>query len=269
MCPATTQDMWVWDETVVTDLTKRNALFSFASSKGINGLYLECEGLVQSNPNALRDFVVAAQSHSMTVDFLFGAPEWALTPNHQVATALATATVQYTVNFPTARPRAVHYDVEPYLLPEWATDENGVANQYLDLISELKAIVAPASLQLTMDIPFWFDGESITRSGVVRPLNQWVQDGADKVVLMDYRDTAQLIIQFAADEIAYGDTVGKKVVIGVETQCGQEPEYVSFCEEGNAAMQAALRKVRSAYAKRPSFDGTAIHHYGSYVTMAP
>ena len=142
--------------------------------------------------------------------------------------------------------------------------------EFTDLIEKLNAITAPVPLQLTVDIPFWFDGERIFRGGQKkRPLNQWVQDLSDRVVLMDYRDTASLIIKFAANEIRYGDKIGKKVGIGVETQCGQEPAYVSFCDKGNAAMEAALAAVQSRYASNKSYDGISIHHYGSYLTLRP
>jgi hypothetical protein len=267
--PAHAREMWVWDEAIATDPVRREAFFTFAASKAIGGIYFECEGLIQNNKPALRNFVLAAKAHSLAVDFLFGDPSWALTPNHSKATALAKAAVKFGKTYPDARPRGVHYDVEPYLLPEWQTDKNGTANQYLSLAEDLKAITGPASLRLTMDIPFWFDGESVTRSGASRPLNQWIQDRADKVVLMDYRDAADLIIQFAADEIAYGDQIGKLVGIGVETQCGQEPPYVSFCDKGNAAMEIELSAVQAYYLSHPSYDGIAIHHYGSYVTLKP
>lgn len=263
------REMWVWDETIATDSVKQQAFLSFAASKNIGGIYFECEGLIQNNQTALRDFVLAAKAQSLAVDFLFGDANWALTANHSIATNLAQATVTFSATYPSAKPRGVHYDVEPYLLPQWQNHKKQTANQYIDLIAELKAITGPASLLLTMDIPFWFDGENITRSGQSRPLNQWVQDQADKVALMDYRDTADLIIQFAANEIAYGDQIGKLVQIGVETQCGQDPSYVSFCDKGEAAMEVELSAVAAHYASHPSYAGIAIHHYGSYATMAP
>ncbi len=266
---ANARGLWLWDQTFATDPAQMQVFFNFASSKKIGVIYFECEALVQKNQPALRDFVVAAKARSMEVDFLFGDPSWALTANHSIATNLAKAAAAYNKAYPAARPRGVHYDVEPYSLREWKTQESSVANQYLDLIEKLKAIATPASLQLTMDIPFWFDGESITRSGPKRPLNQLVQDRVDRVVLMDYRDTADLIIQFAAAEIAYGDQIKKKVAIGVETQCEQQPAYISFCDKGNAAMEAALATVQSRFASHPAYDGISIHHYGSYLTLKP
>jgi hypothetical protein len=266
---ANARGLWLWDEAVATDPAQQQAFFNFATSKNIDVIFFECEDLIQSNQPALHNFVVAAKSRSMEVDFLFGDPSWALTANHPVATNLANAAAGYGGTYPDARPRGMHYDVEPYLLPKWKNQKNNVANQYLDLIEKLKAIATPASLQLTMDIPFWFDGESITRSGTKRPLNQLVQDRVDRVVLMDYRDTADLIIQFAADEVTYGDQIGKKVGIGVETQCGQDPAYISFCDKGNAAMEAALATVQDHFASHPAYDGISIHHYDSYVTLKP
>ncbi len=266
---ANARGLWLWDQKFATDPVQMETFFNFARGKKAGVIYFECEALIQRNQPALRNFVVAAKARSIEVDFLFGDANWALTPNHSIATNLAKAAVAYSRTYPAARPRGVHYDVEPYLLPQWQTAKNNVSNQYLDLIEKLKSATAPARLQLTMDIPFWFDGENITRGGKTRPLNQWVQDRADRVVLMDYRDTADLIIQFAAAEIAYGDRIKKKVGIGVETQCEQQPAYVSFCDKGNAAMEAALAAVQSRYASHPAYDGISIHDYGSYLTLKP
>jgi hypothetical protein len=253
------RDMWVWNETVATNPAQQKQFFDYAAVNNINGVYFHCPGLVQTNPAALRNFVLAAKSHAISVDFLFGDPSWALTANHSAAINLAKAVVKFAKTYPDAAPRSIHYDVEPYLLPQWQSSKTNTANQYIDLIDKLKAITGPAALQLTLDIPFWFDGENIARSGGARPLNQWVQDRADKVVLMDYRDTADLIIQYAADEIAYGDKIGKQVAIGVETAPGQTPSYVSFYEEGTAAMETALRIVQNYYSSHRSYGGIAIH----------
>jgi hypothetical protein len=260
--------LWLWDQTLATDPVQREIFFNFAAGKDISVVYIDSQALIRRNQPALRDFVLAAKTRGIEVDFLFGDASWALSRNHSIATDLAEAAAAYSRAYPAARPRGLHYDVEPYLLPQWKTSKNAVAKQYLDLIEKLNAITAPASLQLTVDIPFWFDGERIAWGGKKkRPLNEWVQDLSDRAVLMDYRDTADLIINFAANEIAYGNKTGKKVGIGVETQCGQDPAYVSFCDKGNAAMEAALATVESHYASNKSYDGISIHHYGSYITL--
>ena len=55
----------------------------------------------------------------------------------------------------------------------------------------------------------------------------------------------------------------------METECGLDPETQSFCEEGEATMNAALASVKSAYAARAAFRGVAVHHYATYRTLSP
>ena len=57
--------------------------------------------------------------------------------------------------------------------------------------------------------------------------------------------------------------------IWVETICGLSPTSITFCEEGNAALDAALTTVQSTYGTSAGFAGVAVHHYGSYTQLKP
>jgi hypothetical protein len=97
-------------------------------------------------------------------------------------------------------------------------------------------------------------------------------DRVDRVVLMDYRDHAAPpdgIVDHAATELVYAATVGKQVVIGVETNCGLSPEKVTFCEEGAQAMETAFTRVRDTYRTNPAFVGFAVHDYDGYRVLEP
>lgn len=144
---------------------------------------------------------------------------------------------------------------------------NGTANQLLDLLEKLAPIAKGAGLQLTVDIPFWYDSKLVTRGGVTRPLSELVQDRVDRVVLMDYRDTAAAIIQGGNTEVAYGSKIGKKVVLGVETMCGLSPTSVTFCEEGRGALNAAMKQTHAAFLGQAGYGGMAVHHFGSYLSL--
>jgi hypothetical protein len=100
-------------------------------------------------------------------------------------------------------------------------------------------------------------------------LSEHVQDIADQVVLMDYRDFAvgaDGIIAHAENEVSYGDSIQKAVFIGVETQCGLDPEKQTFCEEGEDALDVELGLTVDHYAStdHPAFGGVAVHCYECY-----
>ena len=82
-------------------------------------------------------------------------------------------------------------------------------------------------------------------------------DIADAVCIMAYRDEASYIIDFAEDEVAYANLVGKPIFISIETN-DIEPEWNTFYEEGEDSMKAVLQDVTFG---ENDFDGFAFHYY--------
>jgi len=139
---------------------------------------------------------------------------------------------------------------------------------FLDMSDALMRIKREhgATLAVGPAIPFWLDGIELEWKGKVRPVSEHAIDVYDYVALMDYRDKAEgsdSILSHAADEIAYADAVGKKVVIGLEVS-SNEIDKVTFDEEGPKVFEREVRKVEEALHGKPSFDGFAIHHYRAY-----
>lgn len=261
-CPLRSKGLWVWTDEVVLDSGARRALFDFAASREVGTLYVNAEALVTTGPAALDDFVTAAAVECLETELLLGAPDWALAGHHDVPLTIAREAAGL-------RAAGLHFDVEPYLLAEWALDPEGVANQYLDLLEELGPLVRDAGMRLTVDSPFWFDEQLVGRSGSSRPLSEWVADRVDRVVLMDYRDEiagSDGIVAHAANEVAYASGSGRELVVGVETACGQLPK-TTFCEEGAASLDAALEATEAAFAAEPGFAGVAVHHYAAYQAL--
>jgi hypothetical protein len=266
------RDVWVWGSAVVTTPAERSAFFTFADAHAIRTVYVESEAILTGDPTALASFLGDAKSHCMGVELLYGRSAWALTAGHAGAIALAKASVKFAGGPPGSRPLGVHFDVEPYTLPEWGSDQNGTANQYLDLLEALAKELSGSGLRLSVDVPFWYDGRTISRGGSTRPLHELVIDRVDVATLMDYRDHADPpdgMIDNAAAEMTYAGSTKKTVIVGVETLCGLAPSLVSFCEEGGAVMDKALADTRKAYAASPAFGGFAVHHYGSWKSLKP
>jgi hypothetical protein len=258
--------LWVWTSSVATNATAQASFFQFATTKGVRAAYVSSLGGAGAS---LGSFVKAAADRCIEVEWLAGDANWALTGNHAQAIAAAQQAVKANAALTGTKLTALHFDVEPYLLTQWSSDMNGTANQYLDLVEKLASVAHAAGLRLDLDVPFWWDTKAITRNGVTRPMSEWVADRADRLVLMDYTDTAAGILANGKNEVAYAAKTGKQVVIGVETICGLSPTSVTFCEEGEAAMEAALKTVQATWAGQPGFMGVAVHHYGSYTQLKP
>jgi hypothetical protein len=264
-----TRGMWVWDENVVLDATAQDDLFAFVSDKKVTNLYIDVLSLLRENPEALRQFIGRAnQQEGVRVELLAGAPHWAKAENHFIPIALLREAIAFAQSSPLEqRPVGFQFDIEPYVIEEdWPVDE------YLTLLEKLMLEAQGTNLNISVAIPFWFDIEPLQRvhNGQDLPLSHHVLSIVDQVVIMDYRDFAEKedgIIANAATEMAFAATLGKPVIIGVETQCNldeDEPPKVTFCEEGEMALNWELDKVRAAYRESASWGGIAIHRYTSY-----
>jgi hypothetical protein len=269
--PGGPRGLWVWQSSTVTDVAKRTTLFNFCTSHQVTTVFVESQGFFSGNPAPLGPFVQEAAAKGIEVEFLFGNSTWARTANHPKAVKLAHDAVQFSKGLSGSLPVGLHFDVEPHTLPEWQSAQASIANQWVDLLKKLRAETAGSGLRLSADIPFWIDKINLTRNGQTRLLHKWVIDAVDRAVLMDYRDHAAPpdgIIDLASTEVAYGKAVGKPVLIGVETICGLSPEKITFCEEGSAALEKALKDARAAL-DPGGLAGFAVHHYSSYRTLGP
>ncbi len=266
--------MWVWNAEVVTDTVARDAFFTFAQIKNVNKAYLYAFDLLLGHSQNLANFITTADAQNVAVDLLAGDPAWTLTPNHPIALDFVNEAITFTQSMDAGiQPTGVHLDVEPYLLPEWNSDQPGTITQYLNLLQEIKQDLTASGtgLSLIVDIPFWFDTITATYQAQTKPLNQHVQDIADRVVIMDYRDFAEGvdgIIFHAQDEMNYGESIAREVIIGVETNPAL-PEKVTFFEEGETVMEQELALTDQFFQSSPAFAGLAIHDYLGYQTMAP
>ena len=259
--------MWVWwGDAIAGNADKENQLFAFAAAKGITTLYFDSQGLITSNPDALKSFISAARAHSLNVAMLFGEADWVPASGHAAAVSYMQKAVALANAMPaSSRPFGVHFDVEP-------GDISGQAMDYLDLLDELRAAKGP--LDFTVDTKMAFDYSMVTRNGSSKELTKWVIDATDGVALMDYRNAAALpgdtIIDHALMTLSYAASAGKHATIGLEVSCDVDyVDKISFCNEGNAALESEISKAKSQYIGNVSFAGIAIEHYNSYVTLKP
>lgn len=264
--------LWIWGNTVATSAKERDSLFAFARRKDVGTLYLDCGGIIGNAKDVLGNFLDSAHAHGLAVELLFGAPEWALARNHDTPVGLARQTVALVESLRKqgrAPPTSIQMDVEPHSLPEWTDDPAGTSNQFIDMYEKLAAVLKGTGIGVTACIPRWLDERMVLRKNRTRPLSDWLADSSDRLALMDYVDNAKGIIAGAAHEIAYADSTGKEVIIGVETIPGLDPPGVTFAEAGEAAMNAALTQTMDQYKSHRSFFGVAVHHWGTYPSMKP
>lgn len=295
--PKTDRAMWMWEgasysmllnpgsRTVLDALAQDTATFGSDPVKAVYFAVGPYAGLdvMEDDPDLLRDFIAWAHEQGYLIYACIAGgttPPYmgAFEQFHEVAIRHFEQVLNYNVSSPAdARFDGVNVDIEPYISPLFAQDAPSLQLQYLDLLRKMVDRRNASGLNLPFGpaIPKWYDTSAaagnITWNGSTKWLSEHIQDVADYISIMDYRDTADGtagIIAGAGGEIAYANAIGKpnSVVIGVETldiANGGDPEQISFREEGRAVMEAELDKVYSAYSGEPSFGGIAMHHYDS------
>lgn len=253
--PAAGQSLWAWStRELIADVDKRDRFAEFVRAQRFARVYLQLPGnLVRAATDAdvrtaaatlqpVVASIVAAGAQAVALD---GAADFARAESHDKVAAAVRNVVRYNrYSGADARFTGVHYDVEPYLLPEFrgATRSQIVAS-YLQMIDRISEQGHAGGLQVEVAIPFWFDSVPVITESAgttyFRPLSELVIDRADSVAIMDYRtraDGSGGTIAMAHDELDYASGVGKQVWVGLETTGLPDEEIIAFSGDAQAGL---------------------------------
>jgi len=162
---------------------------------------------------------------------------------------------------------SVHFDIEPASLPEWQTNQTGVANQYLDLLDKINAV--KGNLKLTMDISISYTSFSLTRNGVTKLFAYWILDKVDIAMMMFYRNTLNgpnAIFGLTQGCVDYATSIGKKAVVGLETT-QQDPSYITFYGYNASYLENSLVQIKAHYSSSTGYGGVAVHDLDGYTQL--
>lgn len=245
--------MWVWDG-------PSQAVIEFSVGKGIDRLFLNAPPGFSSD-SAYDSFLDAAHSAGIEVYALAGDPSWA--KRSRPFMQWVDEVVGHG-GFDGLAP-----DVEPYALSDWNNKKrrSRLISSYLSALDGAHS--RAGGLPLVPAVPFWWDEPDFAINGSL--LIDEVLDRVDGIAVMAYRDTAQGqngIIALAGYEVSAATAAGKSATIGVET-APNALDYVTFYEEGSSVMEAVLAEVTAQWVSSSGYWGNAIHHYGSYLSLAP
>ncbi|MFL1674019.1 SGNH/GDSL hydrolase family protein [Paenibacillus dendritiformis] len=255
------QATWVWQaERIVSDPEQ---LLSFAKNNQIDVMYLHIHPDVPES--AYRQFVRQAAKEGIEVHALAGDPTWAL-PDYRGRMMDFLHKIQH-YNAQAAedeRFRGIHLDIEPYVLPQWEEDANEIIHAWMDNLDLfLEAGRKEGSLEFGVDIPVWFDGYAGTDPSDAS-LAESVMKRFDYTTLMAYRhelEGGNGILALIREEMAIGDRLGTKVLVGMNAKPMPGEEHTTFANQGAAAMNDALKQIGASLAGHSSYGGTAVHDY--------
>lgn len=248
---------WMWNTDRIWG-EKEKTLDSL-EQKGVNLLYLLiAEGIPADVYSA---FIREAGERGIEVHALGGAPNWVLPEHNEKLYKFIDWVKSYNNNvLPAERFKGIHLDVEPYVLPQWRTEQDALLGLWMDTVSGfVEEVKADSSITVGASLPVWLDGFRVRDGyGGRTTLSDWMIRRLDQITLMAYRDNAKDILASVADELELAEKAGKPVVVGVETLNNGEPN-TSFYPLGRAYMMRELDTVIRTLSGKSSFAGHAVH----------
>lgn len=274
--------IWTWEGESYAMLESEGMAaqgIAFLKAKSIGTVYLYADAwrgrnLIVSQPERYRRLLRRLHASGLKVYALLGSgylhtERYVLPSQRDEAVAMLQRVLDYNkAAAPDERFDGVNLDIEPHILAEWPARKMELLAGFLDMSDALMALKARSGQALPVGpaIPFWLDGIQLEWHGKRKPVNQHVQDIYDYVALMDYRDHADGgdgLVSHAMDELAYGQAIGRPVLIGIETM-PNELKKVSFHHLGEADLERELAATSREVGGMRSFGGFVVHHYAAY-----
>lgn len=255
---------WVWQTGLIEDGGER--LLGFARNEGINVIYLQIN---RDLPREIYEkFIKRAHEEKVAVHALGGDPRWALTKHRDSMVGLADWTLNYNAGVPSeSRFDGIHLDIEPYVLPQWETDQESVLESWEGNLNAFLSQTSGSNLELGIDVPFWFDHVNLPDGGGI---NEWLMGKFDHVTVLAYRnevDSDQGIINLSKEELDLADRLGKQVLIAVNTKEMPGESYTTFYGRSKEQMNQSLSELSGRLAEHSSFMGLAVHDFLNWENM--
>jgi len=279
--------MWVWSEKSIRDPAAQDQLLTFCQTYGIDMLPVQVHiepGSIQRGqprlryPKELRRLIEQASSRGIQIEMLDGAPEMALAENRSAVLAILDVVMAFNKTLPpNVHVAGVHYDIEPYLLPQWESPQREkIMRENLELLeaARLKLKLDAPWMTLSASIPFWYDQKTdpndhctVEYNNNRKNFHEHIQDLTDYVAVMSYRREAlgdDSIAQHLESERAYAEWIGKYVCAGMETMQIKDHPEVSFFGAPVSEFWFQKQKLDQALGSRGGFGGVVVHSYETF-----
>ncbi len=262
-----TNATWIWNPWSLTTAAGQNKVINFLVKNSVTDVYLQIDQEVERK--TYQQFISKATTNDISVHALDGASKWALAGGQAYADSMFIWLKSYQKNSAAnQRFSGVHLDVEPYILTEWNTDRDDVVLAYQKLIKRSSQLSTNLSLELSIDMPFWFDEITFANTYGKSNLAKWAIKNTNSVTIMAYRNTAtgvNGINSLVKTEVQYAKDAGKSINIGVETGESDEGSNISFYEKSKTYMKNELAKVAKAYPQENV--NLAVHYIDTWMQM--
>ena len=222
-----TVGVWWWTN------QEEDKYLDFAKNNDVDEIYY-CD---YSLDDETSQFVKKAKAKGFKVFALFGECEWV--EDHAGLDALIQKYRIYQAMHSDAMFHGIHLDIEPHQLNSFEYDRKNLLTKFVEMADDI--VLSNSDITFDFDIPAWFDDE-ILFNGNLKSVYKHIIDIANRVFVMSYRDSAEAIVSFASDELAYAKSKNKQIALSVEMD-SDEGENVSFKEENKKILYNELSKL--------------------------
>lgn len=202
---------WAWKPALWRD--HPDALLRRARDFGLTRLFVAVEivGDELKDAAAFARFVARARAVGVEVAVAEGDPAMALEAGRAKALRRLRVLVDHQRHTEASGQIAgVQYDIEPYLLPAYASDPQKVLQGWAETVEALGAVAT--ALELDVVLPFWLAEDELAAKHVLPKVGAW----ADRVTVMAYR-TAEEEVQAAAEPLlAWAAELGLPIHVALE-----------------------------------------------------
>jgi hypothetical protein len=275
---------WVWNSWApLRDRDERSALLEFTTAHRIGIVFLQMQYEIKDGVcvfkerDALRELIREAHSRGAKIYALDGDKLFALAPWHDDVLAEVRAVIEYNRSVAAEeRFDGIHHDIEPYLLPGFfGPAQPKILRQYLDLLAGCRDLIRASgqTLPYGLDIPFWYENAlaELEWRGRTKPPSHHIIDLVDYISIMDYRTAAvgaDGTIAHALDEVDYAASVGKKVIIALETTPLPDESILRFRQDERPGASRSVDPTK-IYALVDRAGDVAIAYLSRYHLSAP
>lgn len=200
---------WAWRSEVWRD--DLDAFVESALAQGLDRVFISVPivaGQVDAAP-ALERLIRRAHDAGIRISAVEGDPEMITPLGLEYAQTRARALRHYNFSHPEAAIDELQYDIEPYLLAEYAEAPEDMLQRWA---RSLIALSETYGAQLDIVIPFWLP----LAPGGPEALNT-VRERTRQLTAMAYRTTPASILAAARPALLWGEVNDRPVVIALET----------------------------------------------------
>lgn len=288
--------IWVWNFPSQMNTSAGFAQLEQLASYGMNAIYITIddyldiaslpEGATKNAKKAayfanLAKVVQKANSLGMVVDVEGGWKDWTYPSNRWKGFALIDAAKEYNAAYPNLKIRALQYDVEPYILPEYETNKERVLTEFVEFIDQSANRLVGSDVKFSMAIPHFYDSAQawtpmVTYGGktthtFTHLLQILEKKPGSMILLMSYRDFfdgANGTKSISEVEIREASAGGYSTLVIVGQETGNvDPAFVTFYGSTKTVVLNMLSTISASFEPYSNYGGTATHYMDSFLAM--